>query len=410
MKTIDQDLREQRDFTGLRSNVGAAGFDPGDLEVGLNVDIDDTGFLLRRKGYSAVVVAGVDRDLYAAGSMCLGVGSNALKHIMPDWSTITLRSGLTPSRPLSYSVAGARVYYTNGVEFGVVENGQHRSWGLTPPALGPAILVGGVLRAGRYQYSMAYLRNDGQESGAALAQVLELPITGGYELTLPVSTDFDVTQKTVYVSDRDGETLHRYAVVDNATTIFAVREERMGTVALATQFLVPPSMLGAIDHSAYGNGRMLVSVDNRLYCSEPYAPELFDPRKSWPFLDTITMIASLEDGTWLGTRNQVIWLPNAEPEKWNFVVKAPYGVIPGTAYEDSLASLGDGKDKGRAVFFATTQGLCVGANGGQMINFTEGRFQYPSQERGAGIVRRHRGMTQYLTTLHGAEVAGNIAA
>jgi hypothetical protein len=25
-------------------------------------------------------------------------------------------------------------------------------------------------------------------------------------------------------------------------------------------------------------------------------------------------------------------------------------------------------------------------------------------------VRRHRGMTQYLTTLHGAEVAGNVAA
>jgi hypothetical protein len=168
--------------------------------------------------------------------------------------------------------------------------------------------------------------------------------------------------------------------------------------------------LGAIDHIAYANGRMLVAIGPRLYCSEPYAPELFDPRRSWPFLDRITMVAPLEDGTWLGTRSQIIWLPNAEPEKWQFVLKAPYGVISGTAYEDSLASVGDGSGKGRAVFFATTQGLCVGTTGGQMSNFTEGRFAYPIQERGAGIVRRHRGMTQYLTTLHGAEVAGNVAA
>ena len=411
MKSIDQDLREHRDFLGLRNNVGAAGFDLGDLEVALDVDVNDVGFLLRRKGHSAVVVAGVDRDLFAAGSICLGVGSNALKQILPDFTTVTLRTGLTPLRPLSYSAIGGRVYYTNGVEFGVVENGQHRSWGLTPPALGLAVLVGGALRAGRYQYTMTYLRSDRQESGAARAAVVELSaVASGYELTLPVSTDPSVTQKAVYVSDRDGETLHRYAVLDNAVTTFAIREERSGTVALATQFLVSPNILGAIDHIAYGNGRMLVAAGSRLYCSESYAPELFDPRKSWPFLDAITLVASLEDGTWLGTKSQVIWLPNAEPEKWQFMVKAPYGVIPGTAYVDSLSSVGDGSGKGPAVYFATTQGLCVGANGGQITNYTDGRYAIPIQERGAGIVRRHRGMSQFLVTLRGTEISGNIAA
>src|SRR3990172_6765639 len=163
MKTIDEDLREHRDFTGLRNNVGAAGFDLGDLEVGLNVDIDDKGFLLRRKGHSAVVVAGVDRDLYAAGGVCLGVGANALKQIMPDWSTILLRSGLTSLRPLSYSVIGARGYYANGVESGVVENGAHRSWGIVPPVPPNTTVIGGALRVGRYQYAMTYLRSDGQE-------------------------------------------------------------------------------------------------------------------------------------------------------------------------------------------------------------------------------------------------------
>src|SRR3990172_7135285 len=103
MKTIDEELREHRDFTGLRNNVGAAGFDLGDLEVGLNVDIDDKGFLLRRKGHSAVVVAGVDRDLFAAGGVCLGVGSNTLVQISPNWSTQFIHSGLAPNRPLTYA-------------------------------------------------------------------------------------------------------------------------------------------------------------------------------------------------------------------------------------------------------------------------------------------------------------------
>jgi hypothetical protein len=410
-KTIDEDLREHRDWHGLRNSVTAAGFDLGDLEVGLNVDIDDKGFLLRRKGHSAVVVAGVDRDLFAAGGVCLGVGSNALKQIFPNWSTQVIHSGLALNRPLTYAAVANRIYYSNGVESGAVENGQHRSWGLVPPTPPAATMVGGSLRAGRYQYTMTYLRSDGQESGAPRAAVVELTaMASGYELTLPVSTDPTVTLKAVYVSARDGETLHRYTVVDNATITLAVAEERAGTVTLATQFLVSPNMLGAIDHIAYGNGRMLAAAGSRLYCSEPYAPELFDPRKSWPFLDAITMVTPLEDGTWLGTRSQVIWLPNAEPEKWQFMAKAPYGVIPGTAYVDGLSSVGDGSGKGPAVYFATTQGLCVGGNGGQMSNFTEGRFAYPIQERGAGIVRRHRGMIQYLTTLHGAEVAGNVAA
>lgn len=409
MKLVDQDLREHRDFTGLRNSVSAAGFDLGDLEVGLNVDINDRGFLMRRKGYSTVAVAGIDRDLWASGGVCLGVGSNALKQILPNFSTTVLRTGLTPLRPLTYAAIAARVYYTNGAEYGVVENGAHRTWGLAVPALGAVTLTGGALKAGRYQVSMTYLRSDGQESGAARAAVIEVPLTGGFDVVLPVSSDPGVDRKAVYVSQVDGEILYRYAVISNGEQTFSVREQRPAVAALATQFLVPPNILGAIDLSAYANGRMLVAAGSRLYPSEPYAPELFDPRKAYTFLDRITMVAPLEDGTWLGTATQTIWLPNAEPEKWNFMLKANYGVIPGTAYADSLSTVGDGSGKGPAVFFATTQGLCVGTNGGQMQNFTEGRFAYPIQERGAGIVRRHRGMAQYLTTMQGAEVVGNVA-
>src|ERR1019366_4700208 len=122
---------EHESFHGLRNNVEVDGFTLEDLSVALNCDIDDVLNLHRRKGYSAVVTSAVDRDLWASGGVCLGVGTNALKQIMPDYSTTTLRSGLTANRPLSYVDMGGRVYYANGVENGCVENGATRTWGIT---------------------------------------------------------------------------------------------------------------------------------------------------------------------------------------------------------------------------------------------------------------------------------------
>ena len=407
MKTEDEDLREHAEFRGLRNNVDAAGFDLGDLEVGLNIDIDDALFLKIRKGHSAVVAAGAYRSLWAAGSMCLAVIGNALVRILPGWSTVTLRTGLTPILPISYTTIADRVYYSNGAESGVIQGSSHRSWGLTPPVAAPAALTGGALRAGRYQYALTYLRSDGQESGASRAAVIELTETAGFQLSLTASTDPTVTHIAVYVSDTNGETLSLYARMLNSTSTFSVFESRPLTVPLATQFLSPPPA-GA--HIAYGSGRMLVAAGNRLYPSEPYAPELFDLRKGVPFLDRVTLVAPLRDGTWVGTGSQVIWLPNAEPEKWEFFQKAQYGVIPGTLTYGDGELIGDGSMKEPAAFFATSQGLCAGLAGGQLVNFTDGRYSFPTMDRGASIVRRHRGIAQLVVSLQGTEVQGNTAA
>ena len=63
LKNENEDLFEYVGFRGLRNNVGATGFEPGDLEVGLNVDIDDALFVHRRKGHSAAVVSGACHSL-----------------------------------------------------------------------------------------------------------------------------------------------------------------------------------------------------------------------------------------------------------------------------------------------------------------------------------------------------------
>jgi hypothetical protein len=396
-------------FRGLRNNVPEDAFSSEDLSVALNIDVDDSLAIARRKGYSAPVTTSVDRDLWASGAVCLGVGSNALKLVNSDYSLVTLRSGLTASRALSYAPAGDRVFYANGAELGCVQNGASRTWGITPPALPLAAATAGTLLAGTYQYVVTYLRDDGQESGAGKAGTIELTATGGIALSaIPVSTDPSVVYKIIYATSVGGETLYRTGLIANADTTYVIRESRKGSSPLLTQFLAPPP---AGDFIGYWNGHALVASGARLYPSEPYAPELFDLRKAVPFLDRIVMVAPVLDGVWIGTNTQVIWMAGDSPSMWKYNPRAEYGVIPGTlAYGDSEI-LGDGSVRGEVVaFFATTRGLCAGRVGGGFVNLTQDRYAYGTQDRGASIIRRHRGIAQFLTTLQGVETPGNVAA
>ena len=401
-------LEEYSSFQGLRNNVSAEAFSKQDLVTALNVDLDDALGISRRKGYSAPVTSAVDRSLWASGPVCLGVGSNTLKIVQSDWTTKTLRSGLTAAKELSYAAVGDRVFYSNGAELGCVQNGAHRTWGLEVPGVPVAAETGGTLLAGLYQYAITYLRDDAQESGASKAGTIELTAIGGISLTsIPVSTDATVDYKAIYLSPVGAETLYRTGVVANADTTFVIRESRKGASPLLTQFLSAPP---AGDFIGYYGGIMLVAKGARLYPSEPYAPELFDLRKSVPFLSPITMVAPVKDSLWVGTDSQVLWLNGAAPEQWNFKVIADYGVVPGTLTYGDSELIGDGSASGEPVaFFATKRGLRAGHLGGRLINLDGDRFAYPIQERGAGVVRRHRGMVQFLCTMQGSETAGNVA-
>jgi hypothetical protein len=403
------------DFMGLRNNVGPNTFIPGDLVTALNVDITDSLDIERRKGYSAPVTSAIDRDLWASGATCLGVGTNALKLVNPDYSTATLYAGLTPSRPLSYAAVADRVFWSNGIALGCVQNGANRTWGMTLPGL-PSIAAGpGALALGKYQVAITYLCNDGQESGTGRAATIELTSLGGISLSsILASTDPRVTHKVIYATSVGGETLYQVGGIPNSQTTFLIDEVRAGASPCITQFLSPPP---AGDFVAESRGHMLVASGNRLYPSEPYAMELFDLRKSFPFNDAITMIAPINDGKiyrqhglYVGTNSQLIWLEGDSPFKWEYRVLANYGVIPGTLFFGDGELLGAGDSKEKIAFFATARGLCAGKMGGDFVNLTQHRFAYPSMDRGAGIVRRHRGIAQFLVSMQGTESVANVAA
>jgi hypothetical protein len=403
-------IREEADhthkeFSGLRNNVAPGEFDLSDLEVALNVEVNDKRVVQRRKGYSSPVVGGSYHSLWAGAGVCLVATGASLVKVSADYSVATLRADLAPSRPISYHAVGARAYYSNGVDTGVVENGESRSWGLEVPPPIAATATVGSLRAGKYQFALTYIRDDEQESGASLAGTLELSASGGLSFELPVCPDQSVVSKALYVSKVDGETLFRRAVIENEVVSFTVLNQGNSTLALTTQHLGPAPSGDVI--SSY-NGRMLSAIGSTLSYSEPYAYELFDRLGVISTESTIHMLAPVEGGVFVGTEDATVFLRGNDMGSMEYKIAADYGVIPGTISRLQTDVLGDGARNGTAYIWASKNGVCVGFDGGGIVNLTQDRFAYPTSDRGATVVRRHRGMNQAVVVLAGTEAAGNI--
>jgi hypothetical protein len=267
-------------------------------------------------------------------------------------------------------------------------------------------VIGGSLPAGIYQYTVTYVRADGQESGAPGTGGFELLARGGLKFVdLPVPPSSEVAFKRLYVTSVNGD--QPFALFNlpvNATTA-TYDEPRTGTLPLATQFLSPalPSRL-----IAQFAGHILLARGNTLYRSEPYAPELFDLRKGLPFPERITLVAPMDDGVYLGTESEVVWLDGRDPSKWSRVTKSVHGAILGTAAYGPADDLAEGQ-QGQVVFFVTTKGIVAGLNGGSLVSLTEERFAFPVMQEGSAIVRHHGGTIQYVVTLRGTEGFTNAA-
>jgi hypothetical protein len=403
---VDEGVSPFPGFKGLRNNVAPDQFDLGDMVAAVNVDIFDTGDAALRKGNSAVVDATATHSVFASGALCLMVQGTTLYRLKPDYTKVALRTGLAANRPMTYFALAGRVFYSNGAQRGVVENFADRSWGLDVPALPGASLFPGTLPAGRYQYTMTYRRADGQESGAALASSIDVPANGGIQFTnIPVPTDTSVVDKVIYLTKANGETLYRFAVLPVAAVTALAVAPRDGLVDLKTQFLGPPP---ASDVVALFNGYALVAVDDVLYPSEPHALELFDLRKGKRMGARITLVACMTDGVYCCTDESNLWLGGKDPSQWTYQEMSNYGAVPGSLAYATQSQLGKGGGTGNVAFWMSTVGtVCEGADGGAWRDITGVRYSFPKGDRGAGLVRRHRGLQQYVGVMRGVTTAGN---
>jgi hypothetical protein len=243
--------------------------------------------------------------------------------------------------------------------------------------------------------------------------VIELATAGGVAFSgMESSTDPVVRAKMVYLSGPNGTELYRALWVPHDADSASYNGGVTGlTERLETQFATPAP---AGDVVEIFNGCAFVASGDTVFFSDPYALERFRPRtQHLRFPAAVTMFAAVNDGVFVATRETTWFLEGGHASGFKSREVLDYGAIPGTAAKATVGTLKaleeapEGATGGKAVFWTTPRGVCVGVDGGVTANLTERDVSFPAAPRGAGIVRQARGYTQYLAALEGAGVASN---
>lgn len=388
------------DFVGINNVDKARETQVNELQTAVNVDVNDQGRLVRRKGYRRIY-RGECNSLYSDENIILFREGSCLRRLNSDHSSTSLRNDMHTQLPVSYLGLNGLVYYTDGQLTGIVENGANRSWGIEPPISPVISATTGDLIAGDYNITCTYERGDGQESGAPVTSSVSLPNGGGIAITVTASDDSDVDWINIYATPSGGEVAYRVMKVSNETqTLYHRDVMNEYSIPLRTSLLSPPPAGNLI---SFYNGRMYIADGSVVWYTEPYKYELVSLYRNFlPFEDRVTMFSPVDNGVWVGTSSAVYFLQMEDPTKEvNLVEKAQYGVIFNTAAEvEGQYFSGEQQVPGPSVLFATTRGICLGLSDGMFMNLTDGRYQFPDVERGLAFVDLNTDKNKYLVGLY----------
>lgn len=102
-----------------------------ELAEAVNVDIDDTGRISRRPGQT-LLSSVVSHSVFCDKGDCFVAQDResdaALYQVGTDFSLTGIRSGLTKGARVSFCQVGAKTYYANGFQNGVITEGISAAW------------------------------------------------------------------------------------------------------------------------------------------------------------------------------------------------------------------------------------------------------------------------------------------
>lgn len=118
-------------FAGLRNTVARERLAPSELQKALNVDIDDSGQVRRRRGYT-LKLAGDCHSLCEIGGRTLVVKDGMLGQLNPDYSFTSYAA--TGADPLSYTHVDQTTYFTSRSASGKLTGNTVEGWGAVDDA------------------------------------------------------------------------------------------------------------------------------------------------------------------------------------------------------------------------------------------------------------------------------------
>lgn len=405
---------EVTSFAGL-NNVLPPERTPNEfLKVAENIDIDKSGGIHKRPGYS-LKLSGNFHSLWGDRNNFFAVKDGYLVRIRDDYTTVNLIPYVGRDRVSFTSIdTSSDVFFTSKNYTGHIIGDTVRSFGYQAPPATPHLveLTGsGSMDAGRYQVVTTYSDMNGEESGAGVASIID--IQAGSSIKLPnitPSPDNSVSTVNIYASMPNGDILYKVAATSNVTGSYIVSEVNNQGVTPLKSFNISPAPYGAIIR--YYRGRVYVADDNVLWFSSPFSLSWFNQQTDFfQFEQPIKEVMPVENGIWVGTTDGLYYLGGKEPDEMKINLVEPVKVIPGTGERIVGAYLFiENTPIGYKWLVTTDKGVFVCFNNGIALNMTETNVAFPDSNKGVSSFIQKDGINRYLTLLEEKEPSNNTAA
>lgn len=379
------------EFTGINNQAPEHRMGGTDLVQATDVDIGLTGDISRRGGYVEVTDQ-CHKNLHQAQGFMLATCGNALTAIHPGGARHVIHPALGPERIWYCDLPDGRTTYTNGLIHGVTDGlvGMDRSVPV-PATLGLADASFGALHPGQYRYHLTHMRLADRLEGPAISSAPIAIDQGGLRLDgLPVRAGHAIN---VYLSGKDGE--GAYLAGTTTERSFEFGGNNAALVLPCRTLGAQPFPVGTI--TAFWRGRVLVAQGDVLWASRPSAPHLADWKDFKQLPSSITTIQAVDDGVYVGTADDLIWLGGTTWDGLTFTPTKRGPVVKGSGVsaDGDCLKLGDGTGTGTAMLCIAGGEIVAGFAGGQTSSLTGGRYRTMATEVCATF-REVNGIPQYM--------------
>lgn len=370
-------------FLGLYNREQSRRLPVGSLTVAENIDIDDSGGIIRRQGYAKVA------DLFNVTSAYATQDERRL--FVVSNGDLLLHVGNFNFAVIYVDVGTAYIQWVEVADFIFLSTGQVidkdnnvTTWRIPTPMEPDVALISGVLPEGQYQISTALVDALGREGGASPTWVQEVAEGSGFRITPDTPAGYT---SRVYVSEANGTEL--YFAGETATSV---------EVVAATALVDPIEAAQLGSYPAPEDATVIAHYEARLWAaqpgpvsaiwfSEPYWWNLFKLQENFISVPGwVRMMVGLKEGLLIGTDDE-IYVYNDSLMK-----VADYGVPFGKACAVD--------DTGKA-FIWTKQGICEAL---PFNNLTEQKLSLAAEGSCYTDIVEQNGFSQFvvLTTEEGA--------
>ena len=378
-------------FTGINNLLPEHRMSETDLVHAVNVDIGLTSEITRRDGYTEVSAL-CHKNLHQAHGFMLATCGSVLTAIHPSGVRHVVHPSLGSDRVWYCNLPDGRTTYSNGLIHGVTDglSGVDRSVP-APTSLGAPDVTHGELHPGQYRYHLTHVRLDDRLEGPAVSSTPLTISQGGLRLDgLPVREGHAIN---IYLSAQDGDA--PYLAGMTTGNGFEYTGGNAALVLPCRTLGAQPFPVGTI--TAFWRGRVLTAQGDVLWASRPSAPHLADWKDFKQLPSSITTIQAVDDGVYVGTADDLIWLGGTTWDGLTFTPTKRGPVVKGSgvsAAGDRL-KLGDGTGTGTAMLCIAGGEIVAGFASGQTTSLTGGRYKTAVAEVCAAF-REVDGIPQYM--------------